>query len=864
MINEGEYSQTSKFEYEEQKIEMEYVHFVNLREEIDDTSSIMPCTTVNLKLYPYSNDIDISDCKFCNSGSLIMSARYKEEIMYLKASLINSNKQSWTINNSIFCGKDKDARHPYLIKNDEKKMLFDRSHPYIDEIWYLIWCSCIFNKDFTLLAVHLETPEVGGIIYVYSAENSILLSQCQIETDKRLHDFKFISSNEAERLLLFYKDTLDVRDPYNLQHDVINDEYISNLFTELLNEKDSTTINILNADFKTLIDEKIYCIPDGYLWIQKVSKKQWIKYLKGKLQDFNQMRILPSKSQIEKILQRLLKENENYEMEETKLYEGSFVKWEVNSKEKEIKAWKFNSNTWEYVDSVKLEDISLKYQKKNTWYIKSIMTHFYICDLLHNDDLAVIASSGLFIWSIWKKDKIRLLYYIIDEDFESFKNLFKNQINLTNLLDKIIKYKKISLPAPDFDFLIYYKKTETENIFFKKFLDELLDDYIEDNILMKLYGQELLKCCLKFQHYSLAERLCNKICNETNLMKLHGGEFLKSFLKPQYYSLAEKLCSRIFKETEKENLLEKIQFLGIFTFSFVELTQFPQLLNRFLSYTLFIHSTNSYEEIKLNKFSSKPYLQNHIQYLQPSFTSNIKRYLQLSFTRNINEKIKHLFTLLISKDSTQVIIQKEIERIFYKEFQVIVLIFPLPKFSSYTLDYNFCKELIFPKPSIFSKHQFPELYKYWCGEALLNFKWNAYGKYYFFAIFIFYLIFMLSFLIVATIEGLSDNIQNLLLIANIIFGVLHLTFEIRQCIFSPLSWITEIWNYFVTKIQNDNWDDDTIEAPFLPKSLLKIIGKAEDKDAIQNLTDEKMIIQKLEETERIIQELKNILEIKVE
>ncbi|RIB00036.1 hypothetical protein C2G38_2235919 [Gigaspora rosea] len=142
-------------------------------------------------------------------------------------------------------------------------------------------------------------------------------------------------------------------------------------------------------------------------------------------------------------------------------------------------------------------------------------------------------------------------------------------------------------------------------------------------------------------------------------------------------------------------------------------------------------------------------------------------------------------------------IEKRIEKIFYKKhFQTVILIFPLPKFSSYDSNYNSWRELISPNPSTFSKHQFPELYEYWHGEALINFKWNAYGKYYFLAIFIFYLIFMFCFLIAATIKGLSNCTQNLLLIITIILGVLHLTFEIRQFIYSPLSWITDIWNYF--------------------------------------------------------------------
>ncbi|RIB06319.1 hypothetical protein C2G38_2217431 [Gigaspora rosea] len=577
------------------------------------------------------------------------------------------------------------------------------------------------------------------------------------------------------------------------------------------------------------------------------------EYLQKRSQS-DKIRVLPKKSQIEKILQKLINEGNNYtddnRIKEIKFYEGSLVKWEVNGEENTIQVFKkSDSNTWEDVDSIKLEDFDRHY----SMYICS-------CDLLHNDDLVVITSFGLFIWSTWQKD----------EKLEKFEY------------------------SPDFDFLYERKQSYTEKdhrLLLKELPENLLNDYIEDNILMKLYRQELLKFCLKFQHYSLAERLCNKICSETNLMKLCGEDFLKEDSIIRYFNL----------------------------FSFEELTQYPQLLKKCLSYTLFIHSPSNYEKIKFNKFFSEPHLQSHIKYLQPYFTSNI------------TEKIKQPFILLDSKIKFSTYIKniaKEIEKIFYKDFQAVILIFPFPKFSSYPATYNFWEELIFPKHSIFSRHQFPELYKYRCGEALLNFKWNTYKKYYYFAIFVFYLSFMLS---------------------------LHLTFEICQCILFPLNWVTEIWNYFgailfpvltsinllqssttpiwaitifilllelkfitlfraiefggtywamivgviksslsffviiglimfafahslhillrpnisdnlnnseesntnifsldklyeiITKIQNDKWDDNIIEMPFIPNSLLRIIGKTELKDKSSKLVikEEEWLYKKL-------------------
>ncbi|CAG8808983.1 2224_t:CDS:1, partial [Gigaspora rosea] len=41
----------------------------------------------------------------------------------------------------------------------------------------------------------------------------------------------------------------------------------------------------------------------------------------------------------------------------------------------------------------------------------------------------------------------------------------------------------------------------------RKLFEEILDDYIDDKILMKLYGKEILKDCLKIKNYSILRRI---------------------------------------------------------------------------------------------------------------------------------------------------------------------------------------------------------------------------------------------------------------------------------------------------------------------------------------------------------------------
>ncbi|KAF0520693.1 transient receptor potential cation channel subfamily a member 1-like [Gigaspora margarita] len=688
------------------------------------------------------------ECRFDNNGDLLIVSyeNYGFNIYKISFKNLHNDKQIWKINNSILCGTNKEVMRCHImvcqINDEEKIILSDKCGSLAQWNLNLLFekqyqlnvmeanCSiCIFNRDVTLLVVYCDR-----IIYVYLTENSLLLSRSKVSDE--LHHLEFISPGKEERLLLFNDlDSFKLEDPYHLP-DVIEFGIIKSIkelcgsLLELLNKE-----TLKQAEFITVKYGKIYYILEGRLWEQEISGELWAKYLRKEFKEYNEIRTLPSKFHVENVLQKFISE---YEEDKSQfLYDdGSLVKWEVNTRQKIIQAfWKIDSKL---IDSIRL-----------IHEIRGLT--IFSCKILNNEDLAMITNEGIFIWSIWQKyekKRIRLRYYIT----LNCKNMKKSDFE--QLLNNMQAYKgKDSLPTPDFDFLM--KNVERFSIQSdesdKRYLfKEFLDDYIEDKILMKLYGQELLKCCLKLKKYSMIGILFNNI----------------------------------YKKMENSDFLLKIQYLDIFTSSFIELTHFPQFLKEFLLHTLFIHSADSFEEIKFNKFLSDPHLQNHITYTQPYFKNNIR------------QNIKKFFTIL-KKDIPFFNTIKNIknEKI-YKDSQVIILIFPLPKFSSYNNTYNPWKELIFPDLSVFSKHQFPELYKYWHGEALLNFKWNTYGKYYFFVIFIFYFIFMFCFLIVAMIKELSNNTRNLLLFTTIILGILHLIFEIRQFIYFPLPWITNIWNYF--------------------------------------------------------------------
>jgi hypothetical protein len=123
---------------------------------------------------------------------------------------------------------------------------------------------------------------------------------------------------------------------------------------------------------------------------------------------------------------------------------------------------------------------------------------------------------------------------------------------------------------------------------------------------------------------------------------------------------------------------------------------------------------------------------------------------------------------------------------------------PYIKFVNYPQEYNWFKELIRPQSSSFTKIISKDIYKTWNGETLIDFKWNNYGKHYYALIWIGYMAFLGCFTVVATIsqQYIDAGTQNHLLIASIILGFIHMSFEVRQFIYDPIKWVHNIWNIF--------------------------------------------------------------------
>jgi hypothetical protein len=120
---------------------------------------------------------------------------------------------------------------------------------------------------------------------------------------------------------------------------------------------------------------------------------------------------------------------------------------------------------------------------------------------------------------------------------------------------------------------------------------------------------------------------------------------------------------------------------------------------------------------------------------------------------------------------------------------------PYIKFVNYPKDYNWFMELIIPQPSPFVDTINKNIYKTWNGEALINFKWNTFGKYYHYIIWIGHITLLISFNAAARIpQHEYVDIRKKLLITSIILGFFYLNFEVRQIIYDVNKWIRDIGN----------------------------------------------------------------------
>ncbi|PKC61662.1 hypothetical protein RhiirA1_466208 [Rhizophagus irregularis] len=499
-------------------------------------------------------------------------------------------------------------------------------------------------------------------------------------------------------------------------------------------------------------------------------------------------------------IHKLFQDKSNFKHEKEKLeLIQNLIKWEIiiqENKKMELQVFKkINDRKWEPI-CTKTEDFDLYKSIESVENIQLYMykvygfkglskffnkkknnknIRLYGIKSLNDNGIILIAKMGLFIYHFNENDQsISLNYY------------YSFNINSAKAIEKAIgKYKKIfsksTLPLPNYDSF--------------KLNDDWIN-YIKENkeVFLK-YGVELLRFAIKEHKLKLIDDIYKK-------------------------------CMDYFKEDLKNNRM----FLSIITLTMPLLNEYyPDYILRYSLETTMIIDSHIYSE----EHHENLHLYSFFQYPQIIKSNSIWPKLDTIRLYKLYKIHPTIFSLLIIISFISLIIryiwliyicigafvfiilQKDMFDPLYMVYLVIDIIsskilkgiatptitfmVPYIKFINYPKDYSWVCELLFkPQPSPFVQTINRDIYKTWNGEALIDFKWNVYGKYYYTFIWLMFLTLLGCFTTIATTpqEHFKDNNKKGLLIASIIFGFIHLSFKVRQFFYSPIKWIKNYWNIF--------------------------------------------------------------------
>ncbi|PKK79680.1 hypothetical protein RhiirC2_768869 [Rhizophagus irregularis] len=314
----------------------------------------------------------------------------------------------------------------------------------------------------------------------------------------------------------------------------------------------------------------------------------------------------------------------------------------------------------------------------------------------------------------------------------------------------------------------------------KDFLIEIISSIIEDERCLAKYGPTLLP----------------------NLIKSSDPE-LTRYIKDIYNK-----CMKLVKEDPKRNL----KFLNIITSSMNDLhKKYPDHITKF----------NSEMFMLLDPFNEK-IDDNDYSHFYP-FCQEIKIGKQL-IQYELNFKILLILISLLFLPFTIILIIlfliyifityrkytiKLIKLVIFQLFlifqrdqskqrkQQIVLIVPYIDYCHYPFEYSGWKEIFYPQSSVFTDTCKKEFYTNWNGEAIINFKWNTFGRIYYFVIWLLFMVFLVCFTVASyPTLSITRDVRINLYQTSIAFGFFHIIFELRQFIWNPKKYFSSIWNLF--------------------------------------------------------------------
>ncbi|KAF0448581.1 transient receptor potential cation channel subfamily a member 1-like [Gigaspora margarita] len=701
---------------------------------------------------------------FLENEDLVIVKKIPVYRAYIFSKSKSNGKHQWTCKNSIELKKFDNS---YLFQNGKLLLILEMACTnYVVMQWDLItrkfdmqyilnWnieATTIYlmklNNDNTLLAVVVLDRSFRMVVYVYSTKSGFIVATKIF--DERLHNFCFIGAGKEERL--FFSGSHNETKNYN--------SYILNPHTHTLDKPPENHVlydiypveyqNFKSIGFINIISDYIIKNETTHLSIQRLSQYgKWKNYTELKEHYYGNTYTYFNTKEIMRFMQTILEKYEKYESNqiltqnypnEPELCHCEQCTWIIEYK-KINENWRMQLKA--QIESGKKIDVaflSLKYGilEKEVLENGDIILITTYCILIYAINLeGNFAGTMIYRFDYWKKGSTPI------QDIINLLTSFKNIINLNfyNLGFEI-------LPFPTFQSYTKYK----------------------DLSLLKLYGTDIFHHLLRNNSKKAIDELL-VYCYENSLLMFKNGDIYS-------FRLIISQIAFVLADLEQYNRTKR------YTEQFLSKTN--MLVGHIRTY---YYHDESDDSLYFNFQHCGTYINSHYLF-KTSFYNYI--FCWISEKWNLLKKYPRFYKIF----AFPYLLYSSYFTIYPQE--TVTLMFPLSNFATYPNNYSY-SELLYIKDNSFTLlSDNLNYYKFWNVKALINFKWNTYGKFYYFIIWAIYSTFMGCFLIVVTIpeNEISWINQLILLVATIFFGFIHFIFEIRQLIHRPMAYIKSPWNWF--------------------------------------------------------------------
>jgi hypothetical protein len=475
---------------------------------------------------------------------------------------------------------------------------------------------------------------------------------------------------------------------------------------------------------------------------------------------------------------RLFQKATTFAYEKEELIQN-LIKWKIKTDFYKIELQFFKkinaNNEWDLIHT------KIEYYSLFKYYGKYCDDHKLIASLLfNNDDIIILSKFGILIYHFSENNKSISLKY--------FYPITLNEYCSLDYYKKV--FSKPTLPLPNYDsFSSSLLKYGIELLTFaiKEHKLELIDDIYKD-------------CMTYFK-----EDLTN---NRAFLSIITSTMSLLNEYYPEYISRYS-LETIMIIDTPIYTIDHRSQNLHLYSFF-----QPPRIVNLSRSllwtkYSYLIHNRLYERYDRLFKSSTVIDFMSSILVILFYITQvliillTLPLFLATFYILSKYHFINNIFYNEVFSASYYDIFYPKISKKFKKSkndrtVPTITFMIPYIKFINYPQYYKWFLELIRPQSSPFTETISKDIYKTWNGEALINFKWNTFGKYYYAMIWILFIALLGCFTATATIPQnyINDDVRKQLFIASIILGFIHLSFEVRQFIYNSTKWFHNFWNIF--------------------------------------------------------------------